>query len=111
MLNTAINNPCIDLNTNRRVEASTKTFKHHTLHVHQMVSAMAHKFQLSQQRIHNILQNLVVSQLEAHSHLPTPMSVHQLPTPTKSLQMAHHSHWLDHYVSILHKHTNTTNAR
>lgn len=31
---------CMNLNTNQRVEASTKSLKHHTLHVHQMVGEM-----------------------------------------------------------------------
>ena len=31
---------CMNLTTDQRVEASTKSLKHHTLHVHQMVGVM-----------------------------------------------------------------------
>ena len=72
---------CINLNIDWRVEASTEALKHHTLHVHQMVSAMAHEFQLSQQHMHNIVQSLAPSLPKLTHTLPTLMNTHQLPRP------------------------------
>lgn len=51
----------INLNTDRRVEASTETLKSHTMHIANVVSSLAQEFQQSSQRMHYIMQNLATT--------------------------------------------------
>ena len=54
----------INLNTDKRIEASTETLKTHATNIHTIMSAMAMEFQQSNNRIHNIMQTLAATSPE-----------------------------------------------
>ena len=74
-LNTISNH--INHNTDTRIEASTETLKSHAANIHNIMSAMAMKFQQSNHRIHNIMQTIATT-------LPDP------PLPARLPLMPHH---------------------
>ena len=85
-LTTLTNN--INLNTDKRVEASTDTLKTHATHIHNIMSAMAMEFQQSNNRIHNIMQTLAATSPEPpHGNIarlpqaPSTSNAHQLTPP------------------------------
>ena len=58
-LTTLTNN--INLNTDNKIDASTKTFKSHATNIHFIMSVMAMELQQSNTRIHNIIQMLAAT--------------------------------------------------
>ena len=64
-LTTLTNN--INLNTDKRIEASTETLTTHATNIHNVMSAMAIEFQYSNNRIHNLMQTLAATTPE-HPH-------------------------------------------
>jgi hypothetical protein len=51
----------INLNTDKRIEASTDTLKTHATNIHGIMSTMAIEFQQSNNRMHNIMQSLAAT--------------------------------------------------
>ena len=75
----------INLNTDKRIEASTDTLKTHATNIHNIMSAMAMEFQHSNNRIHNIMQTLAATTPE-HPNA----NIARLPqTPSSPMVNAH----------------------
>ena len=64
-LTTLTNN--INLNTDKRIEASTETLTTHATNIHNVMGAMAIEFQHSNNRMHNLMQTLAATTPE-HPH-------------------------------------------
>ena len=67
----------INLNTDKRIEASTDTLKIHATNIHNIMSAMAMEFQQSNNRIYNIMQTLAATS-------PKPPPPKHRTTPTRA---------------------------
>ena len=54
----------INLNTDKKIDASTETLKSHASNIHSIMSSMTMEFQQSNTRIHNIMQTLAATSLD-----------------------------------------------
>lgn len=86
----------IDINTNQRVERATEILKHQATNMHALVGSMTMEFQLFNQRMQGIVNNLATSFPHLYQQLPqgpstsnqlmgytcTPSSSTRVPTST-----------------------------